>query len=598
MPLSHTRPSRATSSWRAACRGAVVAVLLAAVASCDGAPSGSRAAGVVGVLQTNPDYSTVARLAEQTGLLATLGSGGPYTVLAPTDIAFPYVGADALPVLLDAAQRDILRRVLRHHVVPGVLTPDDFQDGTVLTSLEGVPLHVRRVRNEVIVDGATINIRLGAETDNGVVYPASNLNRTNLTVRERIELAPMFAQFRSLADRIGLLDRIDALEEKTILVPINDAFEAEQETVELLLRAGNADVLSKLLRLYVLPGTVDLGALPAETDVATLNGPTVRVATRGNVTTVDGRPVLGPAVQTEDGRIYLVGDILVKNLTLDERLRILPGYDTIVRNLQAETDLWGRVLSPTDPITIFAPSDAVYRQQSANVRQALAQVENLALLTRTRRVHVVEGRYDPDDLVDGQVLEALDGTPLTVRRGSGTLSVGGQVVTPVEGSITNGALYTTDAFIRPRVDPFDSAILQGLTAFARAVRVADLESIVREESLTIFAPTNSLFQNVPSLIADPELREILLYQMSRERLPYAPEIEPPVQPFTVLTGNQRAFARRTDPETGEYIGPILLDALIPVPAAGPISYDGRTRFFLANQLLYLRRQIPEPPPLM
>ena len=585
------RLSRAAVAWRTTSKSVLGALLLMAVASCDGADSGARSTGLAGVLQTNPDYGTLARLAEQTGLLATLGSGGPYTVLAPTDIAFPYVGADALPVLLDDAQRDILRRVLRHHVVPGALTPDDFQDGTVLTSLEGVPLHVRRVRNEVLVDGATIDIRLGVPTDNGVVYPASNLNRTNLTVRERIELAPMLAQFRELADRIGLLDRIDALEEKTILVPINDAFEAQPETVELLRRAGNADVLAKLLRLYVLPDAVDLRALPAETDVETLNGPTVRVATRDDATTVDGRPVLGPAVKTADGKLYLVGDLLFKNLTLDQRLRILPGYDIVSQNLRAETDLWARILSPTEPMTVFAPSDAVYRRQSASTREALTQLNNLALLTRTRRVLVVEGRYEPDDLVDGQVLQGLDGTPLTVRRGEGVLAVGGQVVTPVEGDLTNGALYTTDALIRPRVDPFDSAILQGLTSFADAVRLAGLESVVREEPLTIFVPTNAVFRNAPGLFVDPQLREILLYQMSRERLPYAPEISPPVQPFTVLTGDERAFARRFEPDAG-YVGDILLDALVPVPAPGPVSYDGRSRFFLAYPLLYKGREIP------
>ena len=570
----------------------VLVLLAAAGCSESGVGTGEDLADVVG---GNVDYARFAALAMQTGVSTTLESGGPFTVLAPTDIAFPYVGVDALPVLLDDAQRDILRRVLRHHILPGVLTPEDFQDGAVLTSLEGVPLRVRRVRNEVIVGGATIDVGLGVTTGNGVVYPASGLNRTNLTTRERIELAPMLAQFRDLADRLGLLDRIDALDEKTILVPINDAFEAEQETVELLRRAGNADVLSKLLRLYVLPDAVDLRALSAETDVATLDGPTVRLETQANVSTVDGRRVLGPAVETADGRIYLVGDLLFKNLKLDERLRILPGYDAITQNLRAETPVWTRILSPDDPMTVFAPSDAVYNQQGRSIREALTQIDNLSLLTRTRRVHVVAGRYDPDDLVDRQVLEGLDGTPLLVQRADGVLAVGGQVVTPVEGDLTNGALYTTDAFIRPRVDPFDSAILQGLTSFAQAVRAAGLESVVREEALTIFAPTNALFQAAPSLFIDPDLREILLYQMSRERLPYDPEIAPPVQPFTVLTGDERAFARRFDSEIGAYVGPILLDARIPIPPPGFASYDGRSRFFLANPLRYRGRQIPDPP---
>ncbi|MEO0556629.1 MAG: fasciclin domain-containing protein [Bacteroidota bacterium] len=552
------------------------------LAACSEAPDRDLAPGLAGAIELNPEYSVFVELATDTGLQAMLEAGGPYTVLGPTDIAFKYVGAEAFPVLASLEQRPLLARVLRHHVIEGRMEPEDFVDGMVLTSLEGEPLRVQRVSNEVVIEGATIDLDDASVADNGVVYPASNVIRTNLTVRERIELSPTFATFARFAAETGLLEEAAALEQRTALIPIEDVFAQMQATTDLLDKSENVDVLAKVVRPHILPGLVDVADLEDGTELATLGGDTVTLSRQGAVVFVDGRRVLSRGYDTADGRIYLYGGMLFKGLTLAERLRVLPQVTIFPGRIQEEADIWARMNDPDDALTVFVPRDAVYIRQNADVQAALALPENAALLQRTRRVLVAEGRIDPDDLINGLVLQALDGTPLPVLRNGDDISVGGQRVRPSGTAVNNGAVYTLESFIPPEVDPFDTAILRGLTIFSQTVRRTGLESQIRTESLSMFAPTNRLFRVASELSRHPNLREILLYQMTRERLPFKPDLDPPVQPFTVLTGDERALARYFDPDLLRYVGPVLIEGFLEIPEAMD-SYDGRSRIFFADE---------------
>lgn len=570
------------------------AVFALAVAACSETPARDLSPGLAGAIEFNPDYSVFVERATDVGVFSMLESGGPYTVLAPTDIAFKYVGAEAFPVLASSENRPLLARVLRHHVIAGRLAPEDFVDGMVLTSIEGEPLRVARAGNEVVIEGATIDLGDASVADNGVVYPASNVIRTNLTVRERVELSPTFATFARLAAKTGLFEEAEGLDQRTALLPIDDAFARMPETLALLDAPQNADVLQRVLRPHLLPGRVNLSELPEGTELETLDGQTLTVSRDGNGVYVDGGRVISRAFDTADGRIYLYGDVLFKGLSLAERLRILPRVTFFPDRMREEADIWARMNDRQDALTVFAPIDGVYIRRNRDITTALELPRNAALLSRTRRVLVVEGAYEPSELRSGLVLQALDGSQLVVQRNGDDISVGGQQVTPSGTEVSNGAVYTLDAFIPPVVDPFDSAILNGLTRFHEAVRFAGLEEVVRTESLSIFVPTNALFAFSPTLARHPELRDILLYQMTTERLPFAPDPEPPVQPFDVRTGASRAFARAFDAEIGAYVGPILVDARLPIPVATD-SYDGRSRLFFAGTILSPQGEFPPRP---
>lgn len=513
--------------------------VLLALAACGDAPTDEPALGLAGALRADGDYSTLVSLASQTGVLATLEGSGPFTVFAPTNLAFVYLGADIAPILTERAQNDVLARVLRHHVVPGRIDPDDLADGDVLTSLDGATLTVRRLGDVVLVDGVRVELADRVEAENGVAYATSDVIRTNLTSRERITLSPSLRTFARLATQSGVLARAEALGGATVLVPTDDAFSTVGGTLTLLEQPGNSDVLRQVLSPHVIPGRVDLSSLPDGATVETADGLTLQVTNDNGVLRVGGVRVLREAVETADGAIYLMGGVLFKGITLANRMRVQPSLSIFPARIQRESDVWARLRDSDDALTVFAPTDGVYIRQNGDVVLELQQPQNATLAARTLRVLVVEGRFEPDDLQQGMVLQALDGSELPVQRDGSRIFVGGRLVTPTGAESSNGVLYTADDFIRPRVDPFDSAILYGYTAYARLIRRAGLESFFRQETLSLFPPTNGAINETQGLAFAPpaEVEAILRFHASVADLPFSLA----VPSVTMIDGSTRTI---------------------------------------------------------
>jgi len=558
------------------------ALLVLSIAACSETPTVEVEPGVLGALRANADYSTFVELATDTGVLPTLDGSGPFTVLAPTDIAFNYLGADVRPILTLPGQREVLGRILRHHIVAGRLGPADFTDGAVLTSLAGETLAVRRVGDVVLVDGATIDLDEIKEADNGVVYPASNVIRTNLSARERIELAPTLSVFSRFANRVGVLQDADALPEVTFLVPTNDAFQAIDGTRQLLDQPTNADVLRRVMGPHVLPGRVDLEALPDGAEVQTLDGQVLRVAKTNGVLTIGDVRILREAIETSDGRIYLLQNALFAGISLADRVRIQPRISVFPSRIQEEPDIWARLNDSDEALTVFAPIDGAYVRQNGDVTLALSFDENANLLSRTRRVLVVEGSYAPEDLTQGLEIQALDGSTLLVQRNGDDIFIGSRLVTPTGSEASNGVFYTANDFILPAVDAFDTAILAGHTTFSDAVRRAGMETFFRSTRLSTFPPNNAAFGEQPGVLNRSDLAEILRYHMTEEDLPLF--LQP--RSFTMLNGGTRdiqllPFDRDVAP---------FLDGLTRV-VGGRNVLNGNGRLFAVDSLIFPPAQI-------
>jgi uncharacterized surface protein with fasciclin (FAS1) repeats len=90
----------------------------------EGSFSGMTDDPVATAASNNPALSTLVQAVTAAGLGDTLNSTDDITVLAPANPAFEAVPADALSGLL--ADKDMLTKVLTHHVIPGRLTPDEL----------------------------------------------------------------------------------------------------------------------------------------------------------------------------------------------------------------------------------------------------------------------------------------------------------------------------------------------------------------------------------------------------------------------------------------------------------------------------------------
>jgi len=110
-------------------------------------------------------FKTLATALQAAGLIDTLKGKGPFTVFAPTDVAFAKIPKAQLDALL--ADKAKLTAVLTYHVVPGKVMAADVKAGKVKT-VQGSELTISTM-NGVMVDKAKV-IQTDIVADNGVIH--------------------------------------------------------------------------------------------------------------------------------------------------------------------------------------------------------------------------------------------------------------------------------------------------------------------------------------------------------------------------------------------------------------------------------------------
>jgi len=114
-------------------------------------------------------FKQLLRAIEAAGLGQALMGEGPFTIFAPTDEAFYKIPKAALDDLLQPHNKDKLSKVLRHHVLSGLVVSRDFNG----KRLEAIPLAGEALlldarTNPTIGVGKIVRVDLLA--DNGVIH--------------------------------------------------------------------------------------------------------------------------------------------------------------------------------------------------------------------------------------------------------------------------------------------------------------------------------------------------------------------------------------------------------------------------------------------
>ncbi|MBD2448497.1 S-layer homology domain-containing protein [Nostoc sp. FACHB-152] len=132
--------------------------------------TGTTGNDIVSIAASNNSFSTLTTLIKAAGLAETLQQGGPYTVFAPTDQAFAALPAGTVQQLQQPENRELLRRILTYHVVPGQLTASQLTAGELKTVEEAsVNIKVDSANNQIAVNDATV-IQPNVQASNGVIH--------------------------------------------------------------------------------------------------------------------------------------------------------------------------------------------------------------------------------------------------------------------------------------------------------------------------------------------------------------------------------------------------------------------------------------------
>ena len=103
------------------------------------------------------------------GLDKVLSGTGPYTVFAPSDLAFGKLEANVVENLLKPENKVKLTDLLNLHIVEGKVSFRELKDGDILKSRNGKQLSVKVDNAKVTVDGATI-LNRDVASSNGVIH--------------------------------------------------------------------------------------------------------------------------------------------------------------------------------------------------------------------------------------------------------------------------------------------------------------------------------------------------------------------------------------------------------------------------------------------
>jgi uncharacterized surface protein with fasciclin (FAS1) repeats len=109
---------------------------------------------VVTAASRDPLLTDLAYATRVAGLTSALNSAPAVTVFAPDNSAFSALGKGNYKTLM--AHRADLAKVLKYHVVTGLVTPAELAERKPLTTLAGLPVHPVRSRNVYKVNGARV----------------------------------------------------------------------------------------------------------------------------------------------------------------------------------------------------------------------------------------------------------------------------------------------------------------------------------------------------------------------------------------------------------------------------------------------------------
>lgn len=180
---------------RARCGLAVATALALGLAGCSDKADDQAAAepsdevsdrSLAELVAGDAELSAVAGALSDTGLSQVFQGAAAYTILAPTDAAFDKLG-EAGADLRTPEQRPAMAAILRDHIVPGYLTPEDIRNAIRLSDDKSVEMKTMgdhtltftAAGDAVTVksqDGATARLSGKAlRASNGVAIPVDGL---------------------------------------------------------------------------------------------------------------------------------------------------------------------------------------------------------------------------------------------------------------------------------------------------------------------------------------------------------------------------------------------------------------------------------------
>ncbi len=124
---------------------------------------------VVKVAVGSPDHTTLVKAVQAADLVNALSNAGPFTVFAPTNVAFEKLPAGTVESLLEPEKKADLQNILQYHVYVGALNADQLTDGQTLNQVNGDNITIRVKDGKITVNNSA-TVVASVKASNGMVH--------------------------------------------------------------------------------------------------------------------------------------------------------------------------------------------------------------------------------------------------------------------------------------------------------------------------------------------------------------------------------------------------------------------------------------------
>ena len=460
---------------------------------------------VVDIVVDSEDHTVLEAAVVEAGLVETLQGEGPFTVFAPTDAAFT-----ALLTALNVEAADLLGLpqlgdILTYHVAGVEAMSTDLSDGQMVTTVNGQDVSISIMGETVMINGSATVTVANIDATNGVVHvidavlvPAIINGCTDMmacnyslvantddgscvlpgdmcddgddaTVNDMVGEDCMCAGIPAtvvdivvnsedhtlLEAAVIAADLVEALSAEgpfTVFAPTDAAITALVEALEItaedLLALPN---LGEILQYHVLAGAAMSGDLTDGQEIETLLGENVTVTINADGVFINDALVTAADIEAGNGVVHVIDAVLLPsapetNTVVDV---IVNSEDhTLLEAAVIEAGLVG-VLSAEGPFTVFAPTDSAITVLVAALEITAEDLLALPNLGEILKYHVVAGAAMSSDLTDGQEIETLLGSNVTVTINAEGVFINDAQVTVADIEADNGVVHVIDAVLLP-----------------------------------------------------------------------------------------------------------------------------------------------------
>lgn len=351
------------------------------------------------------------------------------------------------------------------------------------------------------------------DDDDDGMGPGSNMNI--------VELAQSNDDLSILVDAIvdaGLQGTLESDGPFTVFAPSNAAFNNLPDGT---LASLSQEQLIDVLTFHVYEGEILSSDLESAQDVETLQGEELLVTSEGGTVTVNGNSVVTTAdIEGTNGVVHIVDNVLlpkgIREANIVDQAEELGNFTTLVGAL--ETTNLTTTLKYLGPFTVFAPTDDAF----SNLPDGLLASLSASELTEILQYHVASGAVLSTDLMAQQAVPSLTEEELFITADGDVTVNGSSTVTTADVEVSNGVIHAVDKVLLPDaygtvVDAaakryFFSTLVQAVTdaGLADALSASDA-------TLTVFAPTDEAFSNLPdgllASLTTEQLTRILQYHV-------------------------------------------------------------------------------------